>query len=133
MSFRSLPIGLVIENSKKREYNSKKIKNYNCGFISSQIGWKRLRDRKEKLSFRFVPYWRVRENSRKIEKKFNKLKKKYHYGFISSQNRLGKAKKEKNKNLFPFPSDQTGNRKFQKKIRNSKKSKIPLWLQFKPK
>ena len=35
-SFRSLPTGRVIENSKKREENSKKIEKYNCGFISSK-------------------------------------------------------------------------------------------------
>ena len=34
-----------------------------------------------------------------------------------------RPRKRKIKIFFPFPSDRTGNRKFQKKIRNSKKSK----------
>ena len=42
--------------------------------FQAKIGWKRHRERKEKLSFRFVPNLRVRENSRKIAKKFNNLK-----------------------------------------------------------
>ena len=46
------------------------------------------------LSFRFLPTRRVRENSKKIAKKFYKLKR-FRYGFISSKNRLEKAKKEK--------------------------------------
>ena len=88
---------------------------------------------KRKLTFRFVPNGRVRENSRKIAKKFNKIKK-YHYGFISSQNRLERPRKRKIKISFPFPSDRTGNRKFQKKIRKFKKNqKIPLWLHLKTK
>ena len=55
LSFRSLPIGMVIENSKKREENSKKSKNTIVASFQGKIGWKRLRERKEKLSFRFVP------------------------------------------------------------------------------
>ena len=43
-------------------------------------------------------------------------------------------RKRKIKIFFPFPSDRTGNRKFQKKIRKFKKiKKIPLWLHFKQK
>ena len=34
-----------------------------------------------------------------------------------------RPRKRKIKIFFPFPSDRTSNRKFQKKIRNSKKSK----------
>ena len=40
-----------------------------------KIGWKMMRKREnEKLSFRFVPTRRVIENSKKIAKKFKKLK-----------------------------------------------------------
>ena len=48
---------------------------------------------------------------------------------------VGKCReREKIKIVFPFPSDQTGNRKFQKKRRKFKKNqKIQLWLHFKPK
>ena len=60
----------------------------------AKIGWKRPRKRKYKLSFRSVPRQRVIENSKKIEKKIKKTTQ-YHYGFISSQNRLENAEKEK--------------------------------------
>ena len=41
----------------------------------AKIGWKRLRKREnKKLSFRFVPTRSVIENSKKITKKFKKLK-----------------------------------------------------------
>ena len=40
-----------------------------------EIGWKRSRKREnKKLSFHFVPTQSVIENSKKIAKKFNKLK-----------------------------------------------------------
>ena len=45
------------------------------------------------MSFRFVSTRRVIENSKKIAKKFKKLKK-YYYGFNSNKNRLEKAEKE---------------------------------------
>ena len=54
----------------------------------------------------------------------------------SFQAKIGweRPRKRKLKILFPFPSDQTGNRKFQKKITKIQKNqKIPLWLHFKPK
>ena len=47
---------------------------------------------KSKFSFRFVPSRRVIENSKKIKKKIQKIKK-YNYGFISSHNRLEKDEK----------------------------------------
>ena len=63
--------------------------------FQAKIGWKRPRKRKnKKLSVRSVPPRRVIENSNKIAKKFKKLKK-YHYGFLSSQNRSEKAEKER--------------------------------------
>ena len=46
------------------------------------------------MSFRFVSTRRVIENSKKIAKKFRKLKK-YNYGFLSSQNRMEKAEKDR--------------------------------------
>ena len=52
------------------------------------------KERKQKLSFRFVLTRLVIENYKKIAKKFKKLKK-HLYGFISSQNRLEKAEKER--------------------------------------
>ena len=53
--------------------------------FQAKVGWKKMGKREnKKLSFRFVPTRCVIENSTKIRKKI----KKYHYGFISSQNRL---------------------------------------------
>ena len=52
------------------------------------------KDRKQKLSIRFVITRRIKENSKKIEKKFGKFKNiKYYYGFISCQNKRGNADK----------------------------------------
>ena len=69
--------------------------------------------RKQKLSLRSVPTQREIENSKKIAIKLKKLKI-YHYGFISNQNRLENAKKEKKiKIIGLFRSYTTRNRKFQ--------------------
>ena len=65
----------------------------------AKIGWKRLRKiEKKKLSLRFVFTRTVIENSKKIAKKFKKLKK-FLYDFISSQNRMEKAEKEREQKL----------------------------------
>ena len=61
--------------------------------FQAKIGWKRMGKREnKKLSFRFVSTRCVIENSKKIAKKFKKIKK-YHYDFISFQNRLEKSEK----------------------------------------
>ena len=52
------------------------------------------KERKQKLSLRFVLTQTVIENLKKIEKKSPKIKK-HLYGLISSQNRLEKAEKER--------------------------------------
>ena len=55
-----------MENSKKIGKNLKKLKEYHCGFISSQNTLKKAeKDGKQKLSFRFVPTRHVIENSKK--------------------------------------------------------------------
>ena len=59
--------------------------------FQAKIGWKRPRKRENK-NCRSVPTQRVIENSKKIAKKLKKLKK-YHYGFISCQNRWQKDEK----------------------------------------
>ena len=73
---------------------------------------KAKKERKQKLSLRFVLTRTVIENLKKIEKKFEKIKK-HLDGLISSQNRLEKAKKAKKKkstvSFRPYP---TRNRKF---------------------
>ena len=54
----------------------------------------------------------------------------------SFQAKIGweRSRKSKIKIFFPFPSDRTGNIKFQKKDKEIQKNKkIPLRLHFKPK
>ena len=87
--------------------------------FQAKIGWKQMRKREIKIivPFRSVPTRCVIENSKKNSKKIQKIKfilpfhscprrdrkfqkngkkiKKYHCGFISSQNRLEKAGKER--------------------------------------
>ena len=61
--------------NRKFQKNNKKIKKYHCVFISSQnMLEKVVEERKKKLSFRSIPTRSVIENSKKIAKKFKKLK-----------------------------------------------------------
>ena len=60
--------------------------------FQAKIGWKMLRKRENK-NYRFVPFLSGAEQ--KMPKKKAKKAKKYHYGIISSQNSLEKAKKER--------------------------------------
>ena len=53
----------------------------------------------KKLSLRFVSTRCVIENFKKIAKKKIKKNEKYHYEFISSQNKLEKDEKGRNKNF----------------------------------
>ena len=63
--------------------------------FQAKIGWKRMRKREnKKLLLHFVPTRSVIENSKKIAKKFKKIKI-YHYAFISSKNRLENAEKKR--------------------------------------
>ena len=86
--FRSIPKGK--RKFQKNSKNIQKIKKYHYVFIAWQNRLERVKkERKQKLSFHYVPTQPVRENSNKITEKF----KKYNYGIISSQNRLDKAEK----------------------------------------
>ena len=61
----------------------------------AKIGWKRPRKREYK-NYRSVTFRSYSLRNRKFQKKQQIQKiKKHHYGFISSQNRLEKAKKER--------------------------------------
>ena len=73
------------KNSKKFE----KIKNEIVACFQTKTGWKRPTKRENK-NYRSVPTRHVIENSKKMAKKWQKIKK-YHYGFISKQYRQGKA------------------------------------------
>ena len=87
--------------------------------FQAKIGWKRRRKRENKncLSVSFVL-----DGKYKIPKKEKKNKKiPLWLRFMPKQ--VGKCReREKIKIVFPFPSDQTGNRKFQKKRRKFKKN-----------
>ena len=88
--------------------------------FQAKTDWKTLKKRENKnyrfVSFRFAPTRRVRENSKKIAKEFNKLKDTV---MASCQAKIGqeRPRKRKNKNFLsvPFRSYPTGNRKFPKK------------------
>ena len=62
--------------------------------FQAKIVWKMPRKRENK-NYRFVPF--LPDVLQKIPKKYqkNQNKKKYRYGFISSQNQLKNAKKER--------------------------------------
>ena len=63
-------------------------------FFRVKTGWKMPRKREYKnyrsVSFQHDAKQKIKKNSNKIQKL-----KKYHYGFISSQNRLEKEEKER--------------------------------------
>ena len=61
--------------------------------FKAKIGWKLMRKREIKIIVPFLSDSTCNRKFQKNSKKFQKLKK-YHYGFISSQNRLEKAEKE---------------------------------------
>ena len=91
------------------------------------------KDRKQKLSFRFVPTRRIIENSKKIEKKFRKFKNTIVDSFqaIICWNRPGNGE---NKIIIPFRSNLRRHRKFIKKLhKNSKNSKNTVMASFQAK
>ena len=59
-----------------------------------KIGYKRPRNRENK-NYRSVPFPTSNRKFKKTNKKIQKIKKKYHYGFISSHNRVEKDEKER--------------------------------------
>ena len=96
-SFWWLPTQPVIENSKKIYKRFAKLKNTIMASLLAKISWERLikgENKKKKKSVQWVPARPVIENSKKIAKKFTKLKK-YHFGFSSGQNKFGMAEKER--------------------------------------
>ena len=61
--------------------------------FQAKIGWKTQRKRENK-SCHSVPFYSYPTRNRKFQKNSNKIQK-YHYGIISSQNRLENAEKER--------------------------------------
>ena len=68
--------------------------------FQAKIGWKRQRKRENK-NCRFVSFRSNLTRNRKFQKNSKEIQKtkKYNYGFISSQNRLGKAEEERKQKL----------------------------------
>ena len=86
----------MIDNSKKKGKKIQKTKKFLYGFIASQNRMEKAKkERKQKLSLRFVLARTVIENLKKNRKKIQKIKK-HLCGLILSQNRLEKAEKGKN-------------------------------------
>ena len=108
-NYRFVPTQREIENPKKREIKLKELKYTIMTSFKTKTGWKMQKKRKKKFiaPFRSVPTRRenikiivpFRSNptrNRKLKKNSKKIQrfKKYHYGFISSQNRLEKDEKQ---------------------------------------
>ena len=81
----------VIENSKKITKKLKKLINTIINSFQDKLGWEMMRKREIKIivPFRFHPM-----RNRKFQKNSKKIKK-YHYAFISSQNRMKKDGKKR--------------------------------------
>ena len=82
-----------------------------------------------------VPFRSHPTRNRKFQKNSKKIQKikKYHYGVISSQNWLEKAKGEKIKILVLFRPFPARNRKFLKNRKKFKKLKNTIVASFQPK
>ena len=65
--------------------------------FQAKTSWEKLRKREKKI---IVPIGAEPTRNREFQKNSKKIQKikKYHYGFISSQNGSGKAEKERKKN-----------------------------------
>ena len=83
-----------MENSKEIAKKLKILKKIIMLSFQAKIGWKMLRKREKKI---IVPFRSYPMHNRKCPKNNDKIKeiKKYHCGFISSQNRQEKAAKER--------------------------------------
>ena len=111
LSFRFIPTRRVIENSKKIAKKFIILKNTITNSFQAKVGWKRMRKREIKIT---VPFRSYPTRNRKFKKNSKKIQKiiKYYYGFISSQNNGGNAKKEKIKNIVRFRSNLKSNKNY---------------------
>ena len=79
---------------KKKAKKFKKLTNTVMDSFQAKIGWKKMRQRENKnyssVSFLSGTIQKIKKKKQKIQKF-----KKYHYGFISIQNRLEKAEKNR--------------------------------------
>ena len=85
-SFLWIPIRPGIENSKEIAKKFKKLENTIIASFQAKITWEMPRNG-ENWNYRSVPFRSYPTRNRKFQKNIKKIKK-YHYGFISSQNRL---------------------------------------------
>ena len=131
MSLRSVPTRREIENSKKIAKKFKKLKNTIMASFQAKIDWRRPRKRENKN------YRSVQTRNIKFQKKsrtIQKIKKKYHYGFISSHNRLETAEKERKWKLsFGFVPTRHIRDNSKKITKNFKKQKNPVMASFQAK
>ena len=90
-----MPTRPIIENSKKIEKKFKKLENTIIVSFQAKIGQERLRKNEKRK--KIVLMYSYPTRNRKFQKNSKKIQKikKHHYGFSSSQNRLGKAEKER--------------------------------------
>ena len=89
--------------------------------FQAKIGWKRLRKREKiKIIVLFRSYPTRKNKLQKNSKKIQKIRK-YHNGFISGQNRLEKAEKERKKKLpFRFVPTRRVIENYKKKLKKLK-------------
>ena len=94
--FCSDPTRRVIENFKQIAKKFKKLNNTIMALFQAKIDWKRQRMRENK-NFHSIPFRFYPARNRKFQKNRKKIQKikKYHCGFISSQNSLENAEKER--------------------------------------
>ena len=78
---------------KKIAKKFKKLKKTIMASFQDKIGWKTQRKRENK-NFRFVLFHSYPTRNRKFQKNSKKIQQ-YHFGIISSQNRLENAEKER--------------------------------------
>ena len=91
--------------------------------FQAKVGWKRMGKREnKKLSFRFVPTRCVIENSKKITKKFKKLKNTIMNSFQAKIS-WKRMRQREIKIFVPFRSYPMHDRKFQKNNRKIQKIK----------
>ena len=111
LSFRSVPTGRVIENSKKIAIKFKKLKYTIMASFQAKTGWKRPRKRENK-NYRSVPFRSYSPRNRKFQKNSKKIQKikKYCYGALRSQKQVGKGgQRDKIKIIITFRSYPTQN------------------------
>ena len=87
-------VSFLPDAQKKIPKKFKKLKNAIVDSFQAKIGWRRMRKRENKTILPLRSYPTRNKKFPKKQQNNSKNKKKYHYGFISSKNRLEKTEKE---------------------------------------